>query len=151
MSNTEQSEIYSPKRSNILQTADSIINGTRQNDYGPPEENFGRIADFWSTYLKKHLNIVLTPRHIAEMMILLKVARLIQSPTDDTYIDIAGYAGLAGELSDRETEVPDTFGQANNIVINIEPDINLTEDKILEIVKNALIDFNSQERFGDSQ
>jgi hypothetical protein len=39
---------------------------------------------------------------MAEYMILLKMARTINSPTRDSYVDIAGYGGIAGELANLE-------------------------------------------------
>jgi hypothetical protein len=89
-------------RSTILQTADSLINGDRQADYGPPHENFQRIADHWNTYLS-HRGIKganhIDAADVATMMTLLKIARAIESPKADTYIDAAGYIALAGELA----------------------------------------------------
>jgi hypothetical protein len=39
------------------------------------------------------------------MMMLLKIARTIKSPTDDSYVDAAGYAGIAGELAAEEKHI----------------------------------------------
>jgi len=33
------------------------------------------------------------------MLVLMKVARSIDTPKDDSFIDIAGYAALAGEMA----------------------------------------------------
>jgi hypothetical protein len=33
------------------------------------------------------------------MLVLVKVARSIETPKDDSFVDIAGYAALAGEMS----------------------------------------------------
>lgn len=83
-------------RRTLLREAESIVSGPRAASYGPPEDNFRRIADFWSTYLRErlpHIDIWLQPNDVATMMILLKVARLIESPNHkDSYTDIAGYA-----------------------------------------------------------
>jgi hypothetical protein len=35
-------------------------------------------------------------------MMLVKVARLKHRPTEDCYIDMAGYAAIAGEINDKE-------------------------------------------------
>jgi hypothetical protein len=37
---------------------------------------------------------------VAHMMILLKVARLMHTGTDDCYVDIAGYAAIAAEMNE---------------------------------------------------
>jgi hypothetical protein len=93
-----------PERVNILNEAAGLITGQRQEDYGTPEENFQRMADYANIHFKKNLenNIPITPRQTAEYMILLKMARTINSPTRDSYVDIGGYAGIAGELANAE-------------------------------------------------
>lgn len=91
-----------PYRAQILHDAAQLITGDRQKDYGPPEENFKRIADFWSIHLGKILQPgeTISPRQVAEMMILLKIARTIESPTEDSYKDAAGYAGIGAEIAE---------------------------------------------------
>jgi Domain of unknown function (DUF6378) len=90
-----------PERVNILTEASTLITGQRQQDYGTPEENFQRMADFANIVFAPNLqnNTPITARQTADFMILLKVARTINSPTRDSYVDIAGYAGIAGELA----------------------------------------------------
>ena len=39
------------KRADVLEQAKTIVNGERDEAYGGPEDNFGRIARLWSTYL----------------------------------------------------------------------------------------------------
>lgn len=100
--NNDQKDI--PLRSAVLHTAANLITGQRQQDYGTPQENFQRIADFWNTHLEKKLlpGEKISPRQVAEMMMLLKIARTINSPTEDSYVDSAGYAGIAAELAHDE-------------------------------------------------
>ena len=43
-------------RTELLQTVDVIINNDRQNDYGKPEDNFQKIANYWTTYLEKFIS-----------------------------------------------------------------------------------------------
>lgn len=96
-----------PYRARILHEAAQLITGDRQKDYGPPEENFKRIAEFWTTHLRKKLNFQaeITARDVAELMILLKVARMAESPTEDSYKDAAGYAGIGAEIAEAEREL----------------------------------------------
>lgn len=96
-----------PERVNILTEASGLITGQRQQDYGTPEENFQRMADYANVHFKKNLenNIPFSARQTAEFMILLKMARTINSPTRDSYVDIAGYSGIAGELAKNEDDV----------------------------------------------
>lgn len=93
-----------PERVNILTEAASLITGQRQEDYGTPEVNFQRMADYANIHFAKNLETgtPFTPRQMAEYMILLKMARTINSPTRDSYVDIAGYGGIAGELAQIE-------------------------------------------------
>lgn len=114
-----------PERVNILNEAAGLITGQRQQDYGTPEENFQRIADFANIIFKKNLetNTPLNPRQMADFMILLKVARTINSPTRDSYVDIGGYAGIAGELAALEDKPVPTLTGAK-ILINGVPHLN---------------------------
>lgn len=114
-----------PERVEILNEAAELIVGQRQQDYGTPEENFQRMADFANVLFRKNLESgePLTPRQMAEFMILLKVARTVNSPTRDSYVDIAGYAGIAGELADTESSKESPVEVTNdnstvNLVVN---------------------------------
>lgn len=82
-------------RTEYLDVAAHTITKDREEEYGRPEVSFNRIADLWSAYLRTRLDA----KDVALMMILLKVARAKNGAhRDDTYVDIAGYAALAGEL-----------------------------------------------------
>jgi hypothetical protein len=90
------------KRNDCLDTAKDLITGQRATDYGSAYENHARIASLWSRYMsgKLNLQVQLTPMDVAHMMILLKVARLMHTGTDDCYVDIAGYAAIAAEMNE---------------------------------------------------
>ena len=84
-------------RSELLDKAKEIVNGARQENYGSPEQNFARIAAFWTLYLQRHI----TPADVAIMMILMKTARLQNNVKhEDSWIDIAGYAANGVEVCD---------------------------------------------------
>lgn len=96
---TEEALVGVVTPESILQEADRIINGARQEDYGPPEVNFQRIADFWEDYLSmKPEGESLSRKDVAMMMILSKVARTFGSDSRDNYVDIAGYAALGARF-----------------------------------------------------
>ena len=79
------------QKPSILQMAEEAINGPRNDAYGDPRPNHERIALFWSNYLGVHI----TWKQVVVMMVLLKVARLMQTVDhEDSWQDIAGYAGL---------------------------------------------------------
>lgn len=80
----------------ILDEAASLTSGDRQKAYGHPRVNFGRIARLWSAYL----NVEVTTRQVAMLMVLIKVARDQQSPRRDNLVDLAGYARTAEMLDE---------------------------------------------------
>jgi hypothetical protein len=60
----------------------------RGEKYGHPRENLKRIAEMWTSYLGFSIEI----QDVAMMMILLKVARTVETPCHrDSLVDIVGY------------------------------------------------------------
>lgn len=84
------------KRTEVLETASSLINGDRQATYGTPQENFGAVAQMWSAYLGQDV----APHDVCHMMALLKIARLRNGPHEDSSIDGAAYLALGAEVAD---------------------------------------------------
>ena len=86
----------SMNRAYFLDKAEELINGQRAQDYGDARDNHQRIADIWSVILGQQI----TPEQVCACMIGLKLARLANDmQQDDTWVDIAGYAALGGEIS----------------------------------------------------
>ena len=86
-------------RESILNSAIECVCGKREQDYGSPEDNFNRIATYWST----HLGMEITAEDVAVMMALLKIARIgTGTATDDSWVDLAGYAACGGEIAAKE-------------------------------------------------
>jgi hypothetical protein len=84
-------------RSKTLAEANDLINGDRQAEYGPPRQNFDRVAAMWSAYL----NYEVDGHDVAVCMALLKIARITSgAPKHDTYVDASAYMALANELKD---------------------------------------------------
>lgn len=81
-------------REETLDKAKAVVTKDRNDQYGLPESNFGTIARLWSAYLDREV----TPKDVAVMMILLKCARTKHKVSDDTWIDIAGYAACGAEV-----------------------------------------------------
>lgn len=121
-----------PERVNILNEAADLIVGQRQQDYGTPEENFTRMADLVNIHIAMNLatNTPLSPRQISEIMILLKLSRTINSPTHDSYVDIAGYAGIAGELAKAEESKTKVDSDNVSYQVGIHPDHNFLTSRI---------------------
>ena len=90
-------------RTEILAEASRLINGDRNRDYGEPVENFERIAAGWRVLLGADV----APHQVALCMAWLKMARLVETPThEDSYVDTAGYAALAGQLVVEQEDLP---------------------------------------------
>ncbi len=85
-------------RKSILAEAEKCVCTSRQEEYGPIENNFSLIARLWREYLDTDKPI--TAHDVAMMMALLKIARIASGQTkEDNYIDLAGYAACAGEIA----------------------------------------------------
>lgn len=84
----------------IAATADRGLN------YGKPEQNFDRIARLWNVHVLNRYGpetfVGLDALDVAQMMILMKIARLENNPRHlDSFVDIAGYAACGGEIADQ--------------------------------------------------
>ena len=104
----ESCDFEALERGSILKEAYKIINGERQDTYGNPEDSFSLIGKYWVEYLsandrfEKKGSVGITARNVAEMMMLLKIARMSgQKPSTDNYADLAGYAGIAADMVDK--------------------------------------------------
>lgn len=88
----------------ILKEAEDIIYGDREQTYGSPDKNLRAIAEFWESYLMNRglLNEAssgILIEDVAQMMILLKLARLINAPYHrDSLVDICGYCALVDRV-----------------------------------------------------
>ena len=85
-------------RLETLKAAAECVCGNREEDYGRPEDNFAAIAALWTAYTGTDV----TPKDVAMMMALLKIARAKAGSKPDTYVDLAGYAACVAEISARE-------------------------------------------------
>lgn len=89
-------------RGECLESARRAVSGQRVQDYGTPEDSFNRIAALWSAYIGRHFDA----HEVAMMMALMKVARIQGGiGTDDSYVDLAGYAACAAEIKAAEAAV----------------------------------------------
>lgn len=87
-------------RTHILEAADGLINGQRQEQYGDPAVNFLNIAERWSQIV----GVQIDAWQVSLMMADLKIARMATTgkPHLDSLIDAAAYVALAAELSEVE-------------------------------------------------
>jgi len=98
--------MFEPKKESILAEAERVIYGDREKTYGTPGKNLTNIAELWEAYLMGRglLDVGssgVLPTDVANMMILLKVARLANNPGHrDSLVDIAGYAALVERIKE---------------------------------------------------
>ena len=109
-------------RAEILEAARVCVCGEREQDYGSPENNFETIGLLWSVYLRAahpEINLALngiTPKEVAAMMALLKVARIATGSSPDSFVDLPPVpARLPPEARDEQkrAEGPATQGCAD--------------------------------------
>ena len=90
-------------KSEILKTAENIVNGDREKQYGKAEDNFNTIANLCADYLSAKVEPTdIEPKDVAAMLALLKIARIATGHAkDDNWVDLAGYAACGGEIETR--------------------------------------------------
>lgn len=97
-------------RKSVLDQAAAVVLKNREAQYGSPEDSFGTIAEFWTTFLRRRGLLVegktLTSAEVAALMALLKLARIAETINHaDSIVDLAGYAACLGEVSS-QTKAP---------------------------------------------
>ena len=86
-------------REQTLKKAIEMVTGHREEDYGSPEGSLDLIARLWGDYLNRRITAV----DVSAMMGLLKIARIgTGTATDDSWVDLAGYAACGGEIAAKE-------------------------------------------------
>ena len=74
---------------NILQEADKLIHGDRQEAYSHPLDDYTKTAALWSIVL----GVPVTAEQALLCMAMVKVSRELYQHKDDNLIDAAGYIG----------------------------------------------------------
>jgi hypothetical protein len=90
-------------RRQVLEEAAEIVDGDRDNQYGSPEDNFGRIAGALSALgYRGPDGREIIPSDVAVILIATKIGRLSNTHGKrDTWVDIAGYAACGAEIVQR--------------------------------------------------
>jgi hypothetical protein len=96
-------------REKVLFEAAKLITGDRNKTYGSPTQNFQNTADIWNVVVGHKLNQKLTATDVANLMIGLKLARMVADPQRDNFVDIAGYAGCGWETVEEAVPQPIKF------------------------------------------
>lgn len=117
-------------RQALLEEASELVNGDRNVDYGNPNDDFQKTADYWNIYIRSILmrdchenglvppkgedlvhfgdimdtvSRLIQPKDVAIMMMQLKMSRLSWSPWKrDHWVDIAGYAACGWDCVESE-------------------------------------------------
>lgn len=81
---------------NVLEEAAGLVYaGDRNRDYGHPRDNMKRTAALIHGYMTAINNRELAARDIPLLMILVKMARLEETPDHrDSVVDLAGWAAV---------------------------------------------------------
>lgn len=105
------------KAEDILKCAAGLVAGDRDRQHGAKRQNHENIAALWGAYLGLEIKAL----DVALLMALLKIARTkTGSHNPDDYLDLAGYAGCAGELADEDNPV--------GICVPLSPEVMLDTD-----------------------
>jgi hypothetical protein len=85
----------------LLAEADRLVATDRQDSYGHPFDMCSRVAGLWSVLFAKEISA----EDVAMAMVLMKVAREMNTPKRDNAVDIAGYAKVLAMIHDRRREM----------------------------------------------
>lgn len=94
-----------PPRGDVLAEASRLITGDRNNQYGPPTQDFQRTAGALTSMGYRRLDaqgreLPLVPSDIAIIVGMVKISRLMHQRTKrDNWTDLAGYTGCGYECS----------------------------------------------------
>lgn len=86
----------------LIKSAADLVANDRANTHGDKRKNHKNIAALWNAYLdiRRDTASPLTEIDVAQMMVLLKLARTqLGAFNQDDYVDLVGYAAIAGELA----------------------------------------------------
>lgn len=75
----------------LASDAVATMKGDRQRTHGDPSDTLARIAQMWTGYLGKDIH----PHDVAQMMVLVKIARSRHAYDRDHYLDALAYTLLA--------------------------------------------------------
>lgn len=92
----EINDLNEENKQSILAEAKTIVEGSRQADYGNPVEGFGLIAKLASLITGKDL----TPDDCCSVLIAVKLSRETFNHKRDNLVDLCGYAYILNEIKD---------------------------------------------------
>ena len=75
----------------VLLEAQKLVHGDRNDDYGPPIEDFTRTVGMLNALFAHKLKEDLTPADFAMLMVCVKLSREVNKHKRDNLVDGAGY------------------------------------------------------------
>ena len=93
-------------KENILQEADRLVSGDRQEAYSHPTYDYECTAAIWSAMIKKKFGVIvpLSPDFCTLMMAALKISREVGKHKRDNLVDLAGYARCTEMILEKNEE-----------------------------------------------
>lgn len=83
----------------ILEEAQRLVYGPRQQSYGHPADDFARTGRLWGAILG--IDDV-RPDLVGLCLAAVKISREVNAPKRDNLVDLAGYAGAVSLIRERE-------------------------------------------------
>lgn len=90
----------------ILEEAQRLVHGDRQEDYGHPLHDFRRTAQIWSAIL----GMDVTPQQVGLCMVGVKLSRQVNKPKRDNLTDAAGYCETVHMIEEKLAEAVSELG-----------------------------------------
>lgn len=89
--------VRATRQETILEEAQRLVYGARNDDYGHPADDYAKVAMIWTAIL----GVEVTAKQAALCMVGVKIAREVHRPKRDNLVDLAGYAAVAARIQGR--------------------------------------------------
>lgn len=99
-------KIVNSPSENILEEANRLVSGDRQEAYSHPHHDYVCTATMWSAMIEKRygLHVPLTADFCTLMMAAMKISREVGKHKRDNLVDLAGYARCTEMILDKMDE-----------------------------------------------
>jgi hypothetical protein len=106
--------VPAPETRSVLEEANGLIFGPRQDMYGHPVDDFSRTGRLWGATLENSIRewvaasaeddtipYNVPPQLVGLCMVEVKISREVNRPKRDNRVDMAGYAGCVDRVSEK--------------------------------------------------